>query len=306
VRLAGSNFQPTTVANWGAVPCDGSAAAACSTTYDPATGDVVVQLDARFFTLTGATDVLVQNSNGLTSTAIPFFVTETAVAVSKAVTTTSTGGPVSVTTDASSGPGSVSATASGTGTLSVAQYTANPMQTSSPSGTTAWFDVHVAGGTFSSLTVVQCSTPATAPAPILYWWDATAAAWTLVSNQVADAPTVGCTTATLDTSASSSPTTLQLTGTEFASAPLTEAGLCGLTARFVQGSARYQGLRAADRLRVDALAQTACQRLAGVSLSGPNKVRLVTLYQTEVQGLAAAGWLTVEQANRLGRLAARL
>ena len=103
----------------------------------------------------------------------------------------------------------------GTGTLSVAQYSGDPIGTNSSPNTSAfstaegsgYFDVYVApGSSFTSLTLEYSNTGGTT----LYWWDGTV--WALVSNQSYN-PATGTITVTVTTT--SSPSIAQLTGTVF-------------------------------------------------------------------------------------------
>jgi hypothetical protein len=103
----------------------------------------------------------------------------------------------------------------GTGTLSVAQYSGDPIGTNSSPNSSAfstaegsgYFDVYVApGSSFTSLTLEYSNTGGTT----LYWWDGTV--WALVSNQSYN-PATGTITVTVTTT--SSPSIAQLTGTVF-------------------------------------------------------------------------------------------
>jgi CSLREA domain-containing protein len=151
----------------------------------------------------------------------PFFVTDTMATVTGSETVipdpvTGTASTISVTpsgavlsAEASSGG------SGGTGTLSVAQYSGDPIGTNSSPNSSAfstaegsgYFDVYVApGSSFTSLTLEYSNTGGTT----LYWWDGTV--WALVSNQSYN-PVTGTITVTVTTT--SSPSIAQLTGTVF-------------------------------------------------------------------------------------------
>jgi probable HAF family extracellular repeat protein len=151
----------------------------------------------------------------------PFFITDTTATVTstETVLTDPTTGTASTTSVTPSGA-VLSAEASsggsgGAGTLTVAQYSDDPIGTNSSPNTSAfstaegsgYFDVYVApGSTFTALTLEYCNTGGTT----LYWWNGSV--WALVSNQTYN-PTTGCITVTVTTS--SSPSIAQLTGTVF-------------------------------------------------------------------------------------------
>ncbi len=151
----------------------------------------------------------------------PFFVTDTTATVTAADTVlpdpvTGNASSTSVTpsgavlsAEASSGG------AGGSGTLTIAQYSDDPIGTNSSPNTSAfstaegsgYFDVYVSpGSSFTTLTLDYCNTGGTT----LYWWDGTV--WGLVSNQTYH-PTTGCITITVTTT--TSPSIAQLTGTVF-------------------------------------------------------------------------------------------
>jgi len=85
-------------------------------------------------------------------------------------------------------------------------------------------------------------------------------------------------------------------------------GLCRLTTRFVQGSARYAALTPTQRAAVDRLADGLCRGLAALApgLTPIQKAAVIRAYQTGVTALVAPGWLTTDQATTLRGLADRL
>ncbi len=102
------------------------------------------------------------------------------------------------------------AASGGMGTVTVADYAANPTSAPLPAfaTSTTYFDVKAdQGNSFTMIVVRRCGLTAT---DVVYWWTGTA--WALVSPQTFDAST-GCTTMSL--SATSSPAITQLTGTLF-------------------------------------------------------------------------------------------
>ncbi|HEV7216266.1 MAG TPA: hypothetical protein VGP33_14210, partial [Chloroflexota bacterium] len=144
-------------------------------------------------------------AGGAASNQAPFYVTNSGATISGS---NSASGSGSVTTST----GGVAATAAdGSGTVTVAQYAADPAPSSTTfNGNGAYFDVHVAtGSTFTSLTIQDCATNGGAQA---YWYSPTSG-WTLASNQRYNAAT-GCIAITANSSGSS-PTIAQLTGTYF-------------------------------------------------------------------------------------------
>jgi CSLREA domain-containing protein len=181
---------------------------------------------------------------GGASNAQPFFVTDTNATVTAAETAvpdpvTGNASTTSVTpTGAVLSAEASSGGAGGSGTLTVAQYSADPIGTNSSPNTSAfstaegsgYFDVYVSpGSSFTSLTLDYCNTGGTT----LYWWDGSV--WGLVSNQTYN-PTTGCITITVTTT--SSPSIAQLTGTVFgvASGPAIGSITISPSATFALGS----------------------------------------------------------------------
>ncbi|HEY8745010.1 MAG TPA: MBG domain-containing protein, partial [Chloroflexota bacterium] len=121
----------------------------------------------------------------------------------------------------------------GSGTVTVAQYAANPAPASNTfSGNGAYFDVHVApGSTFTSLTIQDCSTNSGSQA---YWYSPTGG-WTLASNQSYNAST-GCITITANSTGT--PTITQLTGTYFTFAKATATVALGSLSQTYDGTAK--------------------------------------------------------------------
>ena len=175
----------------------------------------------------------------------PFFVTDTTATVTSADTVipdpvTGNASTTSVTpTGAILSAEASSGGAGGSGTLTVAQYSADPIGTNSSPNTSAfstaegsgYFDVYVSpGSSFTSLTLDYCNTGGTT----LYWWNGSV--WGLVSNQTYN-PTTGCITVTVTTS--SSPSIDQLTGTVFgvASGPAINSITVSPAATIALGSA---------------------------------------------------------------------
>jgi hypothetical protein len=89
---------------------------------------------------------------------------------------------------------------------------------------------------------------------------------------------------------------------------VTAGGLCRLTTRFVQDSARYRALSSGQRAIADRLAAELCRGLAALAphLSATQKALLIRAYEKGVGALAASELLTAEQAATLQRLAGRL
>jgi CSLREA domain-containing protein len=194
------------------------------TSITPAQIQAVVPFDLVRDGKTVEVSVINAGPGGGTSNAQPFFITDTTASVTSADTALAdpTTGTASTTSVAPSGA-VLSADASsggsgGGGTLTVAQYSADPIGTNSSPNTSAfstaegsgYFDVYVApGSTFTSLTLQYANTGGTT----LYWWDGNT--WSLVSNQSYN-PATGIITVTVTTT--SSPSIAQLTGTVFGAA----------------------------------------------------------------------------------------
>lgn len=89
---------------------------------------------------------------------------------------------------------------------------------------------------------------------------------------------------------------------------LSADGLCRLTTRFVQGSARYAALTVTQRAAVDRLADGLCRGLATLapSLTPIQKTAVIRAYQAGVTALATSGWVTSDQAAALRGLAGQL
>ena len=86
---------------------------------------------------------------------------------------------------------------------------------------------------------------------------------------------------------------------------VTPGALSSLTKQFVQGSARYQALRPAQRAAVDAIVTVTCNFLLNI---GPRtapalEAQLINAYRQAVQALVQPGWLTASQAATLKTLA---
>ena len=151
----------------------------------------------------------------------PFFITDTTATVTSAETviTDPVSGAASTTSVTPTGAvlsaEAISSSGGGSGTLTVAQYSGDPIGTNASPETSAfstsngssYFDVYVApGSSFTQLTLEYANTGGTS----LYWWNGSV--WGLVSNQTYN-PTTGVITVTV--TATSSPSLAQLTGTVF-------------------------------------------------------------------------------------------
>ena len=85
---------------------------------------------------------------------------------------------------------------------------------------------------------------------------------------------------------------------------VTRGSLCGLTKQFVQTSAKYAALSAAQRAKVDQLMTTVCAH--ATAMSGTQKHSAVTAYKRGVDALVNLGWLTPSQGVTLKTLATAL
>ena len=159
---------------------------------------------------------------GGTSSPLTFFVTQSGAAVTNtsSSTSTSSSGTAAASTGGSGAgtPGSISVTATGSGTISVAQYDSNPIGTAFFTAVGAYFDVYIAQGSdFSSMTLVACNLTGNAK---IRWWNGSS--WIQVDPQSFNN---GC--ITMNLSDTSTPTISQLTGTIFAVANLPPAADVG-------------------------------------------------------------------------------
>jgi len=89
---------------------------------------------------------------------------------------------------------------------------------------------------------------------------------------------------------------------------VSSAGLCALTGRFVDGSAKYAALKPVQKAAVDVLVKVGCSLLTpvGPNLSPAQKKAFVNAYDDAVQALVKPGWLTQAQATTLKGLAGAL
>jgi hypothetical protein len=87
----------------------------------------------------------------------------------------------------------VTAAASGQGTVTVAQYSANPESSAPPTSVNAYFDVYVPGGSaFSGVTITDCNLKG---GSVLYYWSGRG--WAKVPGQSYRAGPPACVTATV-------------------------------------------------------------------------------------------------------------
>ncbi|MBI4771110.1 MAG: Ig-like domain repeat protein, partial [Chloroflexi bacterium] len=141
------------------------------------------------------------------SNPLAFYITEVVATVT--ASNTASGEDPSATTGATR----VTASATGNGTLSVAEYATNPAGTPTFNSSSAYIDVHVApGNSFTTVSIVDCNLNG---GTLVFWWNGTT--WALASNQSYDSGT-GCVTITV--SASTSPSLTDLTGTVFGAGSL--------------------------------------------------------------------------------------
>ena len=98
------------------------------------------------------------------------------------------------------------------------------------------------------------------------------------------------------------------TGSTTFTVSVSPASLSRLTLKLIQESARYRALPPGARAAVDRLGAAAIQHLSArwETLTPRQRSQAVAAYQRAVNALAAAGWLTHDQAATLGRLAGAL
>jgi hypothetical protein len=199
---SGSGSSWSVDVDWG----DGSA----HTTFTvSAQGSLGAQSHTYATTSTYTVTVTVTNAASAAGSAqFPVFVTSTGAGVSDVSSGSSSSSSGTASASLGSGATTLSGDASGSGTLTVAQYSANPTSTPPPSAVNAYYDVYVSpGSSFTTTQVVDCNL---AGGNVVYWWNGTA--WAQVSPQSFD-PSTGCVTLTL--TSSSSPSVTQLSGTYF-------------------------------------------------------------------------------------------
>lgn len=197
--LTGTNFISNSVVRW-----NGSDR---TTTFVSGT-QLQATIAAADIATAGVAYITVFNPapGGGTSSRQALYITPTGAGVT--ASNTATGSNPSATTGSTNG---ITAIATGTGTVSVAQYAANPGGTPSFNSAGAYVDVHIASGsTFTSLTIVDCNMNG---GNVVLWWNGIA--WILASNQTYNAGT-GCVTIVVNNS--TSPRLTDLTGTPFGAA----------------------------------------------------------------------------------------
>jgi hypothetical protein len=141
------------------------------------------------------------------------------------------------------------------------------------------------------------------PGPLTYAW---AEGSTQLGTGSTCAPisgpayTFGAGTSTFSATATDLAANTAAASTQFTVA-VAQAGICGLATSFVQGSAKYQSLKAAQRKGVDVSAKPACAVLDLVvpKLSGVLERAYLGSYELALKGLVHAGWLTQGQATTL-------
>ncbi|MDE3075806.1 MAG: IPT/TIG domain-containing protein, partial [Chloroflexota bacterium] len=199
VTLTGSGFVPGSIVTW--------AGANVATSFvSPTQLSVTIPNQS-----VQAPDIAVINTapgGGMSNGAVFFFTQNGAQATVASGTSTRSSGSASVKVAgrAPFSAGSLTGEAIGAGTLTLAQYSAMPVNAPSFGPEGGWFDVHVsAGNSFSSMTVIDCNM---GQGHFAYWWTGTA--WQIMSNQTYDIAN-GCNTITF--TATTSPSISQLNGT---------------------------------------------------------------------------------------------
>jgi hypothetical protein len=127
-------------------------------------------------------DIWVCNPTDNNSNLLPFFVTATAAGVTSCDTETSAEGTATASTGGTgpSTPDSLTATAIGEGTISVAQYDANPGGTPSFAAADSFFDVYVSQDSIFAEVIITANN--LNGGTTVYWWNGTD--WILASDQV--------------------------------------------------------------------------------------------------------------------------
>src|SRR5205823_3830001 len=155
-------------------------------------------------------------------------------------------------------PGGTNAAATGSGTLTVAQFSGDPVPTSASIGVFgggSFFDVNIgSGNTFSSVSITLSGSGAEA-----YWWNGTTWAAVIVNGSPVTS-TGSSITFTID--ANSSPTVSQLTGTPFVFAKPV------VTASIAAASKTYDGTNTAS-ITACTLIGVVAGDVVGCATSGP-------------------------------------
>lgn len=207
ITLTGGGFVPQSVVQWNGMRIG-------SSFVSPTTLTATIPATDLTTATVGYVSVFNATPGGGTTSAQAFLVSDSGTSVSGVDTASSSGGTATASTGGTGPdtPGSVTATFTGSGTVSVAQYTSNPSQQSGAfKSANSYFDVFVApGSALTSLTVVNCNLKG---GNYVMWFDGSA--WVRVSNQTFDKST-GCTTLYFDSQ--TVPTLAQLMGTYFGTA----------------------------------------------------------------------------------------
>ncbi len=214
ITLTASNLVSGAVVSW-----NGTTLATTVTS----TTELTALVPASFLAAPGVGYVTIANPGTSASNMLAVLITDASTSVTSMSTDTSTSPDETASATTSSTGGNdprVSVTATGIGTVLVAEYQSNPSTspattsfgTSAGQGiTTSYFDVNVAPDSqFSQLTIVFCDP---AGGKVASWYNSATSTWTTVSNQTYDAATK-CITMILDET--TSPKISELTGTYFA------------------------------------------------------------------------------------------
>ena len=219
IALSGSNFMPQSHVRW-----NGQTIAA---TFDSPTS-MHATITAAMLAQSGVGYVTVETGlpGGGISEPVAFFITDAPTAVVGSETATSSGGPIVIAVGATTTtPDTLFlSTNAGSGTASIATYSANPgnaFQSASD-----FFDVFVApSSTFTELTIKTC--PA-GGANLVFWFNGTS--WIAASDQTVLPGTPSCVQVIVNDH--TSPSLAQLTGTFFASVLDTHAPVITVPSNF--------------------------------------------------------------------------
>ena len=204
LTVSGSNFVPGSAVQWRDTAGVVTRLATTFNSVTTLTAEVPEELIVG--AQTAEINVVTPAPGGGASGMLPFFVTATDTTVTNASTGSSQDGTATANVD---GPSGLTATATGTGSVTVAEYAANPAGTTSFSSSGVYFDVYLSSDNeFTSVVVRQCTANGGTQA---YWWNGIE--WLLASQQQYDAAT-GCITITVDST--TSPSLDDLFGTIFA------------------------------------------------------------------------------------------
>ena len=200
----------------GTVSIDYSDGTSASASYAGSNGSVVsVAVPADIGANAGVDDISVTPLGSGTSNVLPLYVTPVATTIS-AFTGATTPNTASVNGTGAGTPWSISADDSGTGDsgdLDVAQYTTDPTGAPvGPPGAQDYFDVHLASGTVTQVTITDC----TPNGGSIYWYNPALHIWQQPTHLANESSVNGCAQLIIDDNALDRPNVSDLRDAIFA------------------------------------------------------------------------------------------